>query len=198
MPNDTLMFVPTDATVVIANVLSSGAAFAVRLDDGANCYVPASVSVVVGLSIGDELTAKLVPNRFPDKVDRTPWLVVHLSRPPRPVADPKPVQYAMPFDQFDTPEATTPVPTTADRVRFVMRKGGVWTLAALFEELFPGTTRGDGLSDYNAISAAIRGMYAKGDCAKFQLWRSSDQSKPSREWFTCYPEKADVDEWEEV
>ena len=191
--------VPATTDVVIANMLPSGAAFAVRMDTGDSCYVPVNVCQAVKATIGAEFTAKLVPNRFPDKSQRTPWMAVHLQKAGGPVPVIHPVQYAMPFEQFDedAPPAP-PAPTVADRVRYVMVKGGVWTVGTLFEELFPGRTRGDGLSDYNAVSAALRGMYAKGDCAKFQLWRSSDQSKPSREWFTCYPEKADVDEWEEV
>lgn len=191
--------IPTDATVVIANILPSGAAFAVRLDNGDNCYVPVNVAASVSVSLGDELNARLVPNRFPDKAERTPWLTVHLSKAaPAPAPAPhRPVQFAMPFSQFDVITTAEPKVTIADRVREVLRKGGVWTQGELFEELFPGRTRGDGLADYNAISAAVRGMYAKGECAKFQMWRSSDQSKPSREWFTCYPERADVAEWEE-
>jgi hypothetical protein len=189
---------PTSSIVVVANVLPSGAAFAVRLDDGGNCYIPVSVATVAGITLGAELTAKLVPNRFPDKSDRTPWLVVHLSRVPVSAASkPMPVQYAMPFDQFDLELAGKPELTVADRVRTTLTGGGVWTMGTLFDGLFPGKTRGDSIAEYNAISGAVRAMYAKGECAKFQLWRSSDQSKPSREWFTCYPEKADVDDWEE-
>lgn len=189
--------IPTETIVVIANVLPSGAAFAIRLDNGDNCYVPANVGKAVSVQVGMELSAKLVPNRYPDKVDRTPWLAVHMSKATATVGTSAPVQYAMPFEQFDIQPSPPPQPSVADRVRGLMKAGGVWTLASLFEELFPGKTRTTGLADYNAISAAVRGMYARGDCAKFQLWRSSDQSKPSREWFTCYPEKADVDEWEE-
>jgi hypothetical protein len=191
------MLVPTETAVVVANMLPSGAAFVVRLDNGDNCYVPVNVSLAASISIGEELCAKLVPNRFPDKVERTPWLTVHLSRPAPTSENPKPVQYAMPFSQFDMPTATPAVVPVAARVRQVMERGGVWTLASMFEELFPGKTRGDGLNDYNAVSTALRSMFADGGCAKFQLWRTSDQSKPSREWFTCYPQKADVDEWED-
>jgi len=194
----TITFAPVETAVVVANVLPSGAGFAVRLDDGANCYIPANVGRTVNISVGGEYTAKLVANRFPDKADRTPWLTVHMTRTETEVVAPRPVQYAMPFEQFELDEEPQPaLPSTADRVRKVLRNGGVWTVASLFEDLFPGKTRGDGLTEYNAVSAAVRAMYSKGECSKFQLWRSSDQSKPSREWFTCYPEKADVDEWEE-
>jgi hypothetical protein len=191
------MMVPTETAVVVANVLPSGAAFVIRLDNGDNCYVPVNVSLAASVSIGEELCAKLVPNRFPDKAERTPWLTVHLSRPAPKVENPKPVQYSMPFNQFDMPAAAPAVPSVAARVRQVMEKGGVWTLASMFEEMFPGKTRGDGLNDYHAVSTALRAMFADGGCAKFQLWRSPTQSKPGREWFTCYPQKADVDEWEE-
>lgn len=200
MNTNTTLSAVTETAVVIANVLPSGAAFAIRLDNGDNCYVPVTVASVAGVAIGSELTARIVPNRYPDKVDRTPWLVVHLTRAAAPVQGARPVQYAMPFQQFDedlTNPPAPPQPTTADRVRALMQQGGVWTQGDLFEHLFPGRTRGDGLSDYNAISAAVRTMYAKGECAKFQMWRSSSQSKPSREWFTCFPDRADVDEWEE-
>jgi len=188
--------IPTETVVVVATVLPSGAAFAVRLDDGDNCYIPVNVANAVGLTVGAEFRARLVPNRFPDKADRTPWLAVHVTRIAPTMTPQRPVQFAMPFQQFDLPMQGKPEATVADRVRTLMAAGGVWTLGSLFAELFPGKTRGDGLSDYNAVSSAVRAMYAKGECAKFQLWRSSDQSKPSREWFTCHPEKADVDEWE--
>jgi hypothetical protein len=195
-----MQLVPIETTIIVANVLPSGAAFAVRLDNGDNCYIPVSVSKAGAVALGAELAARLVPNRFPDKADRTPWLAVHAARPtsaaPAPLS--RAVQYAMPFEQFDLTDALQVAePTTADRVRATLTGGGVWTVGTLFERLFPGKTRGDGLTDYNAISGAIRAMYARGECAKFQLWRSPDQTKPSREWFTCYPEKADVDEWEE-
>ena len=193
--------VPTEATVIVANLLPSGAAFAVRMDNGDNCYVPVTVSLASGMALGAEIKVWLVPNRFPDKADRTPWLAVRAekyraSETSAPLA--RPVQYAMPFEQFEPEvEPQVAMPTTADRVRHLMKKGGVWTVGTLFEELFPGKTRGDGLTDYNAISGTLRSMFAKGECSKFAMWRSAEQVKPSREWFTCHPEKADVDEWEE-
>lgn len=187
------------ARIVVANVLPSAASFGVRLDNGDNCYIPSSVSKATDAHMGMEYEAKLVRNRYPDKVDQTPWLVVHMSKAAPKAGVTVPVQYAMPFEQSDTEPETPPPPpqpSVADRVRATMADGGVWTLASLFEELFPDATRSGNMAEYNAISTAIRAMYAKGECAKFQLWRSSDQSKPSREWFTCHPDRADVDEWD--
>jgi hypothetical protein len=101
------------------------------------------------------------------------------------------------FDQFDEVAPTGALQvSTYDKVRSVMKEGGVWTLAAMFEEVFPGRTRGDGLADYNAVSAAMRKMFADNECSKFSFWRTSEQVKPGRDWFTCYPDRADVDEWE--
>lgn len=194
--------VPTETTVIVANVLPSGAAFAVRMDNGDNCYVPVTVAAAAKVVVGTETIARLVPNRFPDKADRTPWLAVHMSpaletttsTPPV-----RPVQYAMPFSEFELDEQPQPaLPTVADRVRAVMQEGGAWTVGSMFEELFPGKTRGDGLSDYNAVSTALRKLFADGLCAKYSMWRTSEQSKPSREWFTCHPDRVDVAEWEEA
>ena len=197
--NDTLKLIPTTATIVVANILPSGPAFAVRLDDGANCYIPVNVVRSIKLTVGSELEAKLVANRYPDKADRTPWLAVHIApvKVPTPVAAARPVQYTMPFDQFDEAAPTgAPTVSTYDKVRAIMKEGGVWTLAAMFEEVFPGRTRGDGLADYNAVSAAMRKMFADNEASKFSFWRTSEQVKPGRDWFTCYPDRADVDEWE--
>ena len=197
--NDILKLIPTTANIVVANILPSGPAFAVRLDDGANCYIPVNVARSVSLTVGIELEAKLVANRYPDKADRTPWLAVHITpaTTKAPAAAVRPVQYAMPFDEFDeaAPKGA-PMVSTYDKVRAVLKEGGVWTLAAMFEEVFPGKTRGDGLQDYNAVSAAMRKMFADHECSKFSFWRSAEQVKPGREWFTCYPDRADVDEWE--
>lgn len=195
--NDTLKLIPTTATIVVANILPSGPAFAVRLDDGANCYIPVNVARSVSLTVGIELEAKLVANRYPDKADRTPWLAVHITPTTTPTTITRAVQYAMPFEQFDevAPKGV-PVMSTYDKVRAVLKEGGVWTLAAMFEEVFPGKTRGEGMQDYNAVSAAMRKMFADNECSKFSFWRTSEQVKPGRDWFTCYPDRADVDEWE--
>lgn len=189
---------PITAAILVTNMLPSGAAFGTRLDDGTDCYIPVNVSAAVKPEIGDEFSAKLVTNRYADKVERTPWLAVYLARSPSTTPLLRPIQYVMPFDQFDIRPAPVPLsPSTADRVRVTMQGGGVWTVGQLFAELFPGKTRGDGLSDYNAVSTTLRVMFGKGECSKFAMWKSSDQSRPSREWFTCYPERADVDEWED-
>lgn len=191
---------PVDASLVVSNVLPGGAAFGVRMDTGESCYIPMSIAMATRVAIGAEVIAKLVPNRFIDKADRTPWLVVYLTHSAAPTLPAVPVQYTMPFEEFDIGRAPASVPEpepVAAQVRRLMKGGGVWTTASLFAELVPDKRRADSITTYNAVSAAVRGMFDKGECAKFQLWRGPKQSKPSREWFTCYPGRADVDEWEE-
>jgi hypothetical protein len=140
------------------------------------------------LKPGDVVRARYVPN-YPDRAELVPWRAIFVfdaaAAVPAPLAPPLPL----------APPA--PVASVASRVRQTMMGGGVWTVSSLLEALFPGKARAEASAEYNAISAAVRGMFAKGECAKFQLWRTPDQSKPGREWFTCFPEKADVDEWED-
>ena len=178
---------PVFATVAAISVLPSGAAFAVRLDDGSSCYIPLNVAQSVGVALGDDFTAKLVPNRFARKPDRAPWLAVHIERAAVPASRAAPVQYAMPFEEPG--HAASPEPV-ASRVRDLMRGGDVWTVRSVHDEL------GGGASAFTAIHAALQSMFSTGECAKFAMWRSETQRSPAREWYTCYPDRADVAEWE--
>lgn len=161
--------------IVITNQLQTMSSFAVRMDgvDGA-VFIPARIAEEHGLSVGDSIEAMLVPNST--QADRTPWLAVRV-------------------DAAEPPIEETPGISVADKVRGTMRDGGVWTQASMFNHLFPNGERTEMQEEYNAVSAAFRAMFNKGECAKFQLWRTAKQSKPGREWFTCYPDSADVDEW---
>lgn len=163
--------------ITITNQLPSMSSFGVRLDgtEGA-VFIPSKIVNQFKLEVGDTVEALLVPNAT--QSDRTPWLAVRVE----PAKAPAPIQ------QLDYP--------IIERVRDVMREGGVWTQATMFEELFPDCDRTERLDEYNAITAAFRSLFNKGACSKFQLWRTASQSKPSREWFTCYPDNADVDEWD--
>jgi hypothetical protein len=167
--------------ITVTNMLPSGTAFGATFTSPPEAvFIPSKVASATGLTVGERVKALLVPNTF--RPDTTPWMAARIE-----LTGPSP----------DTAPPLSHLPV-AERVRLEMREGGVWTLANLYAHLFPGDTRSEGLRDYNAISSALRAMFANGECAKFQLWRSSDQSKPSREWFTCYPERADVDEWVEA
>jgi hypothetical protein len=170
--------------IVVNNLLGTGTAFGVTLTTPPQAvFIPGKVASSVNAEIGDRFIALLVPNAVAP--ERTPWMAARLE----PALPLPPVQQTL--------ENLAIEPTTAERVREIMRAGGVWTLGKMFELLFPGATRGDSMVDYNAVSHAMRAMFEAGECAKFQLWRRSDQERASREWFTCNPEKADVDEWEE-
>ena len=163
-------------SIIVTHILPTGTAFgATATKPTEGVFIPGAIARATGVVVGQEVDAHLVPNTM--QPERTPWLAVRIEAKPPLVAE----------------KAKPELVST--KVQAVMREGGVWTVATMFDELFPGADKTAGLKDYNAISAALRAMFARGDCAKFQLWRSPDQSRPGREWFTCYPEKADVDEW---
>ena len=168
------IMIPNKATITVTNQLESMSSFAVRMDgvDGA-VFIPAKIATALKLGIGDTVEALLVPNTT--QADRTPWLAIRVE----------PVK------------AQTSDYPIIERVKDVMKEGGVWNQSRMFEELFPNGDRATNLDEYNAISAAFRSIFNSGGCSKFQLWRAAGQSKSSREWFTCFPDRADVDEWAE-
>jgi hypothetical protein len=170
-------------SILITHILPTGTAFAVTKEKPTEAvFIPGTVARLTDVVVGQEVLALLVPNAH--QPDRTPWLAAKLE--------------TVPHAGVEITTLSPKGPSIADRVHEVMRESGVWTVASMFDELFPGRDKSAGIKEYNAISSALRAMFARGDCAKFQLWRSPDQTKPGREWFTCYPEKADVDEWVEA
>lgn len=68
----------------------------------------------------------------------------------------------------------------------LMSKGGVWTATDVAEELNVTIQEAQGL---------LLEAFENGDCAKFELKRSPEAAPV--QWFTCYPERADVAEWAE-
>lgn len=165
--------------IVITNALPTGTAFAATLDESpVGVFVPGRVAVASDVQIGQRVMALLVPNTT--RPDRTPWMAARIE------------PHTGEVDTAATVDASVPA-----KVRAVMKNGGVWTVATMFAHLFPDETRLSAAAKYSAISNTFRNMFAAGECAKFQMWRTADQSKPGREWFTCYPERADVDEWDE-
>jgi hypothetical protein len=191
---------PVFAAVTITNVLPSGSAFAVRLDDGSSCYIPVNVARSVGVALGDDFTAKLVPNRFAQQPNRSPWLAVHIARATTPTPLSAPVQYAMPFEDPETEYELDPNPavTLATQVRHTMLGGGVWTERSMYDQLSGVVPQVRGAERLAAVRNTLAQMFAAGKCAKFAMWKAPDQPTPTRVWYTCYPDRTDVDEWEEA
>jgi len=173
------------ADVTVTNLIQSGAGFATKHGSGESCYIPATVVHATGVKPGDIVKATLVHNPAEDVQHRTPYLVTYVRRA-------EPVQ--LHFD-LDEPKPTTSVD---DFVRQTMREGGVWTVARLFQEYKNDdeARRSDDVTTYNRISTVLRDMYGKGECSKWSFYRSSAQTKPGKEWFSCFPDRVDVDEFE--
>lgn len=180
--------------VTIVNTIHTGAAFGVLYETGENCYIPASVAG--GCRAGDEYDALLVQNPNTDALHRTPYMVRFIKREapqpatyaPTPAPAPEPAKPA--FDKDDVEK----------HVRMVMKEGGVWTVLTMFQDYMNDdeAAREDNVQAYNAISTILRKMHADDECAKWSLWTKGSQSKPGREWFSCYPQNVEVAEWEDA
>lgn len=163
--------------IIITNRIDSGTTFAVTTEPNAEAvFVPAKVADSVRAEVGDRYIALLVPNVL--RPDKTPWMAARL--------DP-----ALPFDPVESPPQESV--DAAQRVKELLRAGGVWTVLTLFKEIQDDSPTYP--QAIERIKRAVEDMHARGECAKFQLWRSPDRPQPDREWYTCHPERADVDEW---
>lgn len=159
--------------ILVTNILPKGTAFGVlSADPTQKVFIPAHLSRGAALAPAARRLALLVPNSM--QPDNTPWMVAQIF------------DHTLQGAEFD--ELVT-------RVHDHLMKGGVWTVTTLHSTLFP---HGIGGSDQAAaIADVLRTLFQRGAVARFQLWRAADPvGRPAREWYTCYPERADVDEWE--
>jgi len=79
-------------------------------------------------------------------------------------------------------------PTPRSRVMEVLARGEVWTPAEMAAQL--------SADNEASVRATLMGIFLDGGCAKFELRTSPVAALPAKEWYTCRPELADVDEWD--
>lgn len=155
------------AHITVHNVLGDSAAFAVSDHDGGQVYIPRTICALTKPQIGDRLLATLVPNRL--RPDQTPWFA----------------QMAVPADNCRL--------TMAGVLELLRSHGGVWTPVEVAGEI------GDA-AEAEAIApealALLEGLYHRGEIGKFLEVRSG-MARPGRVWYSAFPERADVSEWEE-
>jgi len=158
--------------IVVTHILDSKTAFgATKTSPSEGVFIPSKISEMFDLVAGQEVEATLVPNTM--QPDRTPWLAIRV----------KPIPPATLRKEAKVKELVSA------KVERILKSGGVWTVQDLAEELET--------NDRASIKKSLHSMYARGDCAKFQMLWASDNGDPSAEWFTCHPENADVAEWAE-
>jgi len=180
----------TKAKIIYTNTTRSGSGFGVVQETGASCFIPKTVIHATNMQLYNIYTVFLVPNRTeglssPPK-NVTPWMVAFVE-PNSAVPTQLGAQLEM---TLPPPAAPEPEPEeVAKRVRDRMREGGVWTVGDLFELLYPQYSRADNRRVYNSVSHALRGMYDKGECAKWTMVRNVEQERASRDWFSCHPDK---------
>jgi len=175
--------------VTITNKLTTGSAFAEKNDTHESCFIPPSVVRAVGLQPGDIVEAVLVPNPHEEVAHRTPFMARFVRRPTDEASAPEPVPRLAPTQCG-----------VEDFVLRRMREGGVWTGTTLYRA-YLGDDKAhvrDNLPVFNAVSYRLRAMFASGECAKWSLWTKVTHAKPAKEWFSCYPARADVDEYDEA
>jgi hypothetical protein len=146
-----------------------------------------STGTCFGVTLGETPTAVFIPQKvaascdldvgdeataqlIPNmrEVDRTPYFAIRVAREPIPM---------------------TPRPADVHGALLrKLRQGGVWTAKIMAAHLN---------CDEATTAAAMQAIFASGGCSKFTL-HVSNTGGPRNEWFTCYPERADVDEWEVV
>ena len=178
--------------LTVTNLIVSGAAFAIKHGTGESCYIPAGVMFSSGVKPGAVIEGILVENPNDEVRDRTPYMVRFI----KPV---DPIQLELEL-LAPAPAPTAPVfnrEQVNEYVRATMLDGGVWTVLTLFRDYMDSNTvtREDDPQTYNAISTMMRKMHDNDECAKWSLWTKGSQSKPGREWFSCYPHSVDVAEF---
>lgn len=178
------MTIPENATVTVTNTSQAGSGFAIMHETGVGCFIPANIMNATGAVPGNVMYATLTENPATHAHDRTPYMVTSME----------PIQLNLPLGIPDKGE------TVAERAeaftRATMKAGGVWTISTMFNALEGAdASRTENLESYNAISKTLRGMFNNGECSKWVLYRSSSQTKASKEWFGCFPDRVDVDEF---
>lgn len=178
--------------ITVTNTIPSGAAFAIKHGTGESCYIPASLAFTTKVHPGDIVDAILIENPNEDVKHRTPYMVRFIkpdAARTESAAPPVPAPVKM---EFDAAGCTA-------TVRARMREGGVWTVASMFADYMddPTAKRADHPQAYLTVSNTLRSMFNNEECAKWSMWAKASQTKPSREWFSCYPDTVDVDEWAE-
>ena len=181
------------ATITITNALPSGAAFGIAHSPvGANCYIPANIVNVFGnLKCGDLLDAKIIRNPIEANIERTPYMAVHI----------KPLITPVTPTESDGEPAQEPTLSLEEQARQFTREtllaGGVWTLNEVFQEFVgPNAVVAYNMAVYTAIDTTLRTMFDNGETSKWAMWNKCGQERASRVWYSCYPERVDVAEFE--
>ena len=177
--------------LMCTGTIESGCAFAVCIEDGTQVFIPSAVSLAAGVCAGDTLTASIIPNIGHE--DKTPWFAYHVKRTE--------VTSASSIGAEPAPEEPEEEDEPDPRLFTyeLLTGGGVWTAAKVFDEYMghDNADRHEDITAYTTIGNELRRMFTAGECSKWVLWRDAKQSRASKEWFSCYPERADVDEYGE-
>jgi hypothetical protein len=161
--------------VIVTNRLPSGTCFGVT--DGTDpkgVFIPQRVALACSLDVGDTVQAQLVLNTV--EAERTPYFAIRVAH-----------------------KAVEPGENSSltANVLVALKAGGVWTAKTMGDLVFEEKGYSIGENPTAAAAGALASIFASGGCSKFSLLGPSASPVPRKEWFTCFPERADVDEWRE-
>ncbi len=156
--------------IVVTHILPSMSAFgATRGVLPEAVFIPSSTVRATKLEVGQIAEALLVPNTM--QPERTPWFAARVKT----------------LSEDDLINMANSGSNLESRVAALLNAGGVWTIPMIRENI-------KGVCS-ESVDAALDDLFCAGRCSKFQRWDHVNHDAPSEEWFTCYPDKADVDEW---
>jgi len=139
--------------IICTNMLATKTAFGVRTDDGSQVFIPASISIAIGLAVGDMVMALLVPNH--QAPEKTPWVAVNIRRKDAAAA---------------TTEPKIAVVTPDARVYAFVAESGYATTAEVSKEI--GVAVGD-------TRTILNRLFRRGSVVRADVHANPDQTRPS-------------------
>lgn len=176
--------------VIVVNVLEKKSAFAVRMDTGEQCFVPASVVRAAEAWPGQRREVMLVPNALEDKRESTPWVVAFMH----PLSGEDASEPVSGSEEAEL--ASELIREASDLTEDLVMSGGVWTHTEVCEELFgpDGATK----QQVNAVGKTLRRLHKDGRVARWAFYRKGTQVRSSVDYWGAYPDGVEVCEVEEV
>lgn len=160
----------TRSSITVTGVTTSGG-FATAECDGQGVYISRSAVKRLRLQPGDTYEADLVPNKA--QPDKTPWFAMHVIDPQCSVTNLLP----------------------SDVLEHLLSAGDAWTARDVCEVFLD---REPSESDEREMHRLLDTLFlSRRGVAKIMLYSEVGAGGASRTWFTAYPERIDVGEFED-
>lgn len=150
--------------ITITVVHHDRCAFAVT-EDFRSIYIPKTVAALAGIVPGKTYMARLIEQNDPGRADlKAVYIQPEAAAQPAPQPEPEPAK---------TPERL------AVEALDLIRKGGVWSLGGLMEELVGTYSDATHKAEINTISNRLHSAHDRGEIACARVYSKADQAKAS-------------------